>query len=83
MSAATLPRRAELPPDQRWDVESVFPDNAHWEAALAEAIGSLGELATYRGRLGESAEALLEALELRYDLLSVVGKVAVYSSLRF
>src|SRR5690349_13647121 len=83
MSAASLPRRGELMPDQRWDIESVFPDEAHWEAALAEATGSLGELAAYRGRLGESAETLLEALELRYDLLSAVGKVAVYSSLRF
>src|SRR5690349_19382200 len=83
MSAASLPKRSELTPDQRWDIESIFPDEAHWEAALAEATGSLGELAAYRGRLGESAETLLEALQLRYDLLAAVGRVGVYSSLRF
>jgi oligoendopeptidase F len=83
MSAASLPRRADLTPEQRWDVESIFPDEAHWEAALAEATGSLGELAAYRGRLGESAGTLLEALRLRYDLIAAVGRVAVYASLRF
>ena len=62
MGVASLPRREELAPEQRWDIESVFPTDAAWEAALAEASGGLGELAAYRGRLGESASLLLEAL---------------------
>jgi oligoendopeptidase F len=77
-----LPKRSQLTPEQRWDVESVFPSDEAWEAALAEASGGLGELAAYQGRLGQSAELLLEALELRYDLLAAVGKVGVYASLR-
>ena len=32
---AGLPKRSELTTEQRWDVESVFPSDAAWEAALA------------------------------------------------
>ncbi len=83
MSGGGLPRRSELPPEQRWDVESVFANDAEWDAALATALTRLEALGEYRDRLGESATMLLDALQLRFALLALVGKVGVYASLRF
>lgn len=79
----SLPRRAKLTPEERWDIESVFPDDAAWEAAYAEAGARIAELAEYREGLGESAGALLAALRLRDEIAARVGRVGVYTSLRF
>ena len=83
MSAGSLPRREELAPEQRWDVESVFPNETAWEAAYDAVAERLGELADYRGRLGESAGTLLAGLRLRDELVGLVGRVFVYATLRF
>ncbi len=84
MSAGTaaLPRRSELPVERRWDIESVYPDDAAWEAEYAAVAGRLGELEQFRGRLGESAATLLAGLQRRDEILAAVAKLGVYASLR-
>jgi oligoendopeptidase F len=83
MSAtATLPRREELPPEQRWSIESVFATDADWEAAYEAASGRLGEMERYRGRLGESAATLLDGLRRRDEIMLAVARVGLYASLR-
>lgn len=81
-TARALPHRAELPPEETWDIESVFPTREAWEAAFRAAAARIGELAQYRGRLGESAETLLRALQLRDETLLDVYRVALYASMR-
>lgn len=80
--AAALPRRDELPPEQRWDIESVYPTDAAWEEAYQAVAGRLGELERFRGRLGESAATLLAGLRARDELLAEVSRLGVYAALR-
>ena len=45
--AKTLPRRAEVPEEQTWDVHSIFPSDEAWAAALHEAGEGLPELQSF------------------------------------
>lgn len=81
MMAARLPKRSELPTEERWDIESLFATDAAWEAAYDALSARLPELAQYQNRLGESGETLLAALRLRDALMAELSRVVIYASL--
>ncbi len=80
--ATSLPKRSELPLEERWDIESLFATDAAWEAAYDALTARVPALATYQGKLGESGATLLTALQLRDGLMAELARVAVYASLR-
>ncbi len=80
--AKTLPRRADVAKEVTWNIESIFPSDAEWEAALKEAGAAIPDLARFRGKLGSSARELLEALRTRDKLLSRVEHIAVYAGMQ-
>jgi oligoendopeptidase F len=61
--------RQEVPIEQRWDLESLYPTIAAWEADLARVDAAMPALASYQGRLGEGAATLLACLK-QVDLFS-------------
>jgi oligoendopeptidase F len=65
MSATRVPRRPEVPAADTWDLSSLFPTDAAWEAAFAAWAGQIDQYATFRGQLGRSADTL--AALLRFD----------------
>ncbi len=65
-----------------WDLTELYPDEAAWDAARKGALAALPGLARYKGRLGESAGALAEALTLQSDLSRTIARVYVYASLK-
>jgi oligoendopeptidase F len=79
--AKTLPRRDEVPKADQWDIESLFPSEAAWEAAFTKAEGELASVAEYKDRLGSSAKTLLEALQARDRVGNDVQWVALYSGM--
>ncbi len=65
-----------------WDLEKIYPDTASWEADFALIRPAAERFAAYRGRLGESAAVLREAIEA-LDAFSRLGsKVHVYAHLK-
>ncbi|HRI57889.1 MAG TPA: oligoendopeptidase F, partial [Anaerolineae bacterium] len=58
----SLPLRSEIPVEQTWDLASVYPTPADWEAACAELTAQLPALAAFRGRLAEGPATLLALL---------------------
>lgn len=78
----TLPERQEVPAEFKWDVESVFADDAAWEAALAAAEARLAQLATYAGTLNQGAAHLAEYLAAKQDLLLELDKVFLYAQMK-
>lgn len=77
----TLPKRSELPRDQTWDVESIFANETEWKAALEASLASFARLKPYQGRLSESAQTLLEALETLHELRLQALRVNQYAAL--
>ncbi len=77
-----LPNRADVPQELKWDVESVFADDAAWDKAYAAAEQLLPEAAAYAGRLGESAEQLAAYLAKREELLLALDKLFLYAQMK-
>ncbi|RYF98330.1 MAG: oligoendopeptidase F, partial [Caulobacteraceae bacterium] len=65
-----------------WDLTEIFPNEAAWEAARQAALAAIPGVAKYKGRLGESADVLAEAMVLQSDLGREIGRVYTYASLK-
>src|SRR5947209_2677672 len=77
----TLPRRSDVPEADRWSIETVYPDEAAWEAAFAQAEAQLPTLVEHRGTFGSGGAPLLAALKARDDLDVLVNRVYLYASM--
>ena len=81
--AAALPAWSQEAASQgaMWDLSEIYPDVAAWDAARRGALAAVPGLAGYRGRLGESAAVLAEALVAQSDLTRTIARIYVYASL--
>ena len=78
----TLPKRSEIPQQYTWNLESIYPTDAAWEEDFARVVGLLPEVRGFAGRLGESGETLLQALQVRDRAYEVWGRLFVYANMR-
>lgn len=78
----TVKKRSEQAAADCWSIEDLFPSDQAWEEAFAACQALPGQLAAYRGRLGESAQALYEYLELGERTDRQAETVYAYTSLR-
>lgn len=76
-----LPKRSEVPVAMTWDLTTIYPTEAAWEADFAKAQGSVGKFAAYKGRLGRSGRILLEALTLDAEVGALIGRLYLYAHL--
>jgi len=79
---STLPKRSELPKEQTWNLEALFASEAEWRKALEEAARGVEAVRPFAGRLGESPQVLLEALEIHQNRMLEAMKVLQYASLQ-
>ncbi len=82
-STGGVPLRRDVPREETWDLERVFPTTEAWEEAYQAAEGRLQDPERFRGRLGESATVLLAGLRLRDELQEAVGRVGTFAFLRW
>lgn len=75
-------KRSEIPVEDTWAVEDLFPSDEDWEKALVQLQEMGDELASYAGRLGSSAETLCAYLEAYEQMMAKNGLVANYASRR-
>ncbi|HNB52845.1 MAG TPA: oligoendopeptidase F [Anaerolineales bacterium] len=78
----TLPLRSEVPVEQTWDLESIFPTPEAWEIALKEVGAQLPSLEVFKGRLGEGPQTLADYFETSEKVARLAMKVMVYASLK-
>ncbi|HUS16269.1 MAG TPA: oligoendopeptidase F [Chloroflexia bacterium] len=80
--AKTLPKRSDIPVNMTWDLQSVFPSDAAWEAAYQEVAAQVPDLGRFQGTLGQSGARLLEALTARDAFLKKVYRLYLYASMQ-
>ncbi len=73
--------RSEVPLEETWRLEDIFPTKEDWEKELKEVENLIGTVTVFKGRLGEGPKVLLECLEAQENLLIRLAKVAAYGSL--
>ncbi len=74
--------RQDIPATDKWNVAALYPNDAAWEADLTIAQDLPEVVEVYRGRLGESARMLGEALTAWFESMRHLEKVYVYAHLR-
>lgn len=79
---STLPKRSELPKEQTWNINDLFASEAEWRAALEKAASAAEEVKPFAGRLGESPQLLLKALQTYETRMLQAMKVSQYASLQ-
>jgi oligoendopeptidase F len=83
MSAVkTLPKRGEVQKEYTWNLESIYPTDADWEADFARVVALLPEVRSYEGKLGESGTTMLEAFIKRDKAYEIWGRLFVYANMR-
>lgn len=73
-------QRNEIPVEDTWAVEDLFVSDAAWEEELQSVAAVQPELTAYAGKLGESAQNLLDYLSLMEQTNARIKRVAHYSS---
>ncbi|MCI1857173.1 MAG: oligoendopeptidase F [Sporolactobacillus sp.] len=77
-----LPKRNEVPIEEKWDLESVYPTIDDWEKAVQHVKDLIEEAETYKGRIGESATTLLALLKKQDEVEEQLDKVYVYAMMK-
>ena len=82
MDGKTILPRSEVPEEFTWDLSHVFASDDKWNEEL-EALKAYPErMASYAGRLGESAKTLLAWFTLSDEINVRVTKLVEYASCR-
>lgn len=74
-----LRKRQEVPKEDTWDLEAIYPNLEAWEKDFAAVKDGIPALAQYQGRLGESADVLFSFLRRRDDLSIILEQLLVYA----
>lgn len=78
-----LPKREEVPEALTWDLTTIFPTDEAWETEYENLRKELPKIETFQNTLHESAERLLDLLQLQDQLSERLGKLYVYAHLRY
>lgn len=74
-------KRSEMDPRFQWDFTHIYPDKAHWEAAMTEAEKAVEALSALPGTLGQSKDALKKGMEQLADASQKVEIPYIYAML--
>ena len=75
-------KRKEIPEGYKWDIASIYPDEADWENDYARALELADRFSGYEGRLAGDAETLYEALKDRDGMWRLAERIYVYARQR-
>jgi oligoendopeptidase F len=79
---AAARERAEIAEKYTWNLADLYPSDQDWKAARDDLRKRLPALASHRGHLGDSAEALWRALDASFGLQRDLERLYVYASSR-
>ena len=71
--------RDDIKLEDKWDVESLYPDVEAWEKDVDIMKGLLTEMESYKGTMGTSSNNLLKTLKLKDEITRVMGNIYVYA----
>ena len=79
MSEKRIPKRADVDKAYTWAIEDIYPTDEAWAADLAKLKAVPARLVTYKGRLSESGDTLLEFLQLSDEIMVLLDSLFNYA----
>ena len=80
--APTLRLRKDVPATDQWDLSRLYADDKAWERDLERYRGLAANIPSFKGTLGNGAEALAAALVFLRDLGLFEERLAAFAALR-
>ena len=80
MEEKRIPKRSEVPEEFTWDLHDLYAGDAAWKEEFEALREMPARIAAFRGRLGESAETLLEFFRLQDELSLRLHPLHTYAS---
>ncbi len=78
----TLPKRKDIEEKFKWKLEDIYKDKDTWEKDFKTVKELAAQMANFKGKLGNSADTLLECFKKSDELLSLNDKVFVYARMK-
>jgi oligoendopeptidase F len=79
---SSVPERAEVDEQHKWDLTSLFASDEEWEQAYDTVEEQLEDLRAYEGRTTEDAETLAQLLDRYETVMRRVENVSAYARMR-
>lgn len=76
------PSRDQVPLADTWDLTLLYPSAESWMESFSAVQKSYGDAARFKGKIGESAQSLLECLEFEKALGLRIERLYHYSMLK-
>lgn len=81
MNEKTIPSRNEIPAGDKWDLSTLYTNDADWESDLLRIQHLAEEIASYKGRLSESSDIFLSVIKKYAELEETAEKNGSYAFL--
>lgn len=75
--------REEAEEKYKWDLSQIYKDKGEWKKAKEAIEKQLPIIASYKGRLGESAQIFYEALRMFSDTDKEISRLLSYASMLY
>lgn len=81
MEANQVLKRADVPVEQTWNLEKIFPSLEDWEQALQGIDAKIDTIVPFRNTLSQSAQQLFKCLKVTEHVSRGMEKIFLYASL--
>lgn len=81
--AKKIPERSEIPAQYTWNTDDLFVSDEAWQEAFDAVQDKIPRLASYAGRLSESAAVLYEYIKLDEELSEEFSPIANYAHRKY
>lgn len=81
--AKKIPERSEIPVQYTWNTDDLFVSDEAWQEAYDAVQSKIPQLASYAGRLSESAATLYEYIKLDEELSEEISPIANYAQRKY
>ncbi len=81
--AKKIPERSEIPVQYTWNTDDLFVSDEAWQEAFDAAQQKIPQLASFAGRLSESAATLYEYVKLDEELGKEVSPIFNYAQRKY
>lgn len=79
MENERIPLRSEVDEKNTWNLTDIYPDDEAWEADLESGAKYIEKVLSFKGRLSESADTMLEAFRLSDEIDLLMDKISNYA----
>jgi len=79
---SVLPERKDIPDAYKWRLSDIYKSEKDWEEDFKRIKRTLPQIASFMGRLGESAAVTLDCFKLRDELAITLGRLVVYANMK-